>query len=69
MKMKVGDLVGIHWKEGVGFVDSKVPPHIGIILEKDNHHHMYIVYCPAIKRFSPSKRWDSSWLSRLSDED
>ena len=69
--MNVGDLVGIHWKEGVGFVDSKVPPHIGIILEKDNQHpalDMYIVYCPGIKRFNPSKRWDSSWLTRLSDE-
>ena len=69
--MKSGDLVGIHWKKGIGYVGGKVPPHIGIILEKDNQHpamDMYIVYCPSIKLFNPTKSWDSSWLTRLSDE-
>ena len=41
---------------------------LGLILEKDNQDHMYIVYCPAIKAFNPVKCWDSSWLVMLSDE-
>ena len=69
--MNVGDLVGIQWKKGIGYVGSKTGAHVGLILEKDNQHpalDMYIVYCPAIKAFNPVKCWDSSWLVRLSDE-
>ena len=66
--MNVGDLVGIQWKEGIGYVGSKTGAYVGLILEKDNQDHMYIVYCPAIKAFNPVKCWDSSWLVRLSNE-
>ena len=68
--MNVGDLVGIQWKKGIGYVGSKTGAHVGLILEKDNQHpalDMYIVYCPSIKAFNPVKCWDSSWLVRLSD--
>ena len=55
--MNVGDLVGIQWKEGIGYVGSKTGAYVGLILEKDNQHatlDMYIVYCPAIKAFNSS---------------
>ena len=33
--MNVGDLVGIQWKEGIGYCGSKTGAHIGLVLELD----------------------------------
>ena len=38
--MNVGDLVGIQWKEGIGYCGSKTGAHVGLILYKDNQPHI-----------------------------
>ena len=66
--MNVGDLVGIQWKAGIGFVESKTGEHVGLILESDEiRSDVYIVYCPTIKDFGIIKHWDVCWLVRLTD--
>ncbi len=67
--MKVGDLVGIQWKEGIGYCGSKNGSHIGLILKRDEARSgVFIVYCPSIKTFDAVKHWDSTWLVELTDE-
>ena len=39
--MNVGDLVGIQWKKGIGYVGSKTGAHVGLILEKDNQINIF----------------------------
>ena len=64
--MNVGDLVGIKWSEGTGYVESKRGEHVGLVLDKAAH--TYLVYCPTVETFGPIKCWDKTWLVRLSDE-
>ncbi len=64
--MKQGDLVGIQWKEGIGYVGSKKGEHVGLVLE--SAARTCLVYCPTVKTFGLVKCWDMSWLIRLSDE-
>ena len=67
--MNVGDLVGIQWKEGIGYCGSKTGAHIGLVLELDEaRSNVYVVYCPAIKAFNTIKHWDSTWLVELPNE-
>ena len=53
--MKVGDLVGIKWSEGTGYVGSKRGEHVGLVLDKAAH--TYLVYCPTVETFGPIKCW------------
>jgi len=64
--MKTGDLVGIQWKEGIGYVGSKKGEHVGLVLE--SAARTFLVYCPTVKTFGTVKCWDMSWLVRLSYE-
>ena len=64
--MNVGDLVGIKWSEGIGYVGSKKGDHVGLVLDKAAN--TYLVYCPTVETFGPIKCWDKTWLVRLSDE-
>ena len=64
--MNVGDLVGIQWREGIGYVGSKKGEHVGLVLDKAAN--TYLVYCPTVETFGPIKCWDKTWLIRLSDE-
>jgi len=67
--VKAGDLVGIQWKEGIGYVGSKTGEYLGLVLEPDSKRsNAYIVYSPSLKAFNTIKHWDVSWLVRLSDE-
>ena len=67
--MNVGDLVGIQWKAGIGYVGSKTGAHIGLVLELDEaRSNVYVVYCPTIKAFNTIKHWDSTWLVELPNE-
>ncbi len=68
--MKAGDLVGIQWKEGIGYCGSRTGSHVGLVLKRDEvRSNVYIVYCPTINPpFNTVKHWDSTWLVRLSDE-
>ncbi len=67
--MKSGDLVGIQWKAGIGYVGSKTGEHIGLVLEADDvRSNVFVVYCPSIKAFSTIKHWDSTWLVELTNE-
>ena len=67
--MKAGDLVGIQWKEGIGYVGSKTGAHVGLVVELDEvRSGVFVVYCPTIKAFNTIKHWDSTWLVRLTDE-
>jgi len=66
--MNVGDLVGIQWKEGIGYVGSGRGEHVGLVLKKATLCGACVVYCPTIQTFGPIKVWDKTWLIRLSDE-
>ena len=67
--MKVGDLVGIQWKKGIGYCGSKNGSHIGLILKRDEvRSGVFVVYCPSIKTFDAVKHWDSTWLVEITDE-
>ncbi len=42
--MNVGDLVGLQWKEGIGYCGSKTGAHIGLVLALDEaRSNVYIV--------------------------
>ena len=67
--MKVGDLVGIKWKKGIGYCGSRTGSHVGLILQRDMiRPGVFIVYCPSIKAFNAIKHWDSTWLVELPNE-
>ena len=63
--MNVGDLVGIQWKEGIGYVGSRTGEYKGLIVERQLSGHSYIVYMPKLKR---CRVWGEGFLVRLSDE-
>ena len=66
--MKVGDLVGIKWSEGIGYVGSARGKHVGLVLKKATLCGACVVYCPTLQTFDRIKVWDKTWLVRLSDE-
>jgi len=63
--VNVGDLVGIQWKAGIGYVGSKTGEFKGLILEKHPSGYAYIVYTPKINR---CRVWGETFLVRLKDE-
>ena len=63
--MNVGDLVGIQWKPGIGYVGSKTGEYLGLIVYYCPEYKTYKVYMPKLKQ---TRSWGKTWLVRLSDE-